>query len=250
MFNRNLLLACAAFGATVPPLAPAQSLRGSTESVERMYSFAVREGLPFYETGASVREAVREGQLVVLEESSDYELHRVAFPYALPATRRFLVDLAPSYRRRCGEPLVVTSGVRPETRQPRNSSTLSVHPTGMAVDLRRPDGACLRWLRRTLLELEGRGVIEATEEHHPAHFHIAVFGDDYTRYADNEAPHSAAMEPPRSREGVSVRYRVRSGDSLWLIAHRHDMSVRELIAANKLGHTTIKPGQTLIIPAH
>jgi len=52
----------------------------------------------------------------------------------------------------------------------------------MAVDLRKPDGKCLRWLRSTLLELEDTGVIEATEEHNPEHFHVAVFPTKYTRY--------------------------------------------------------------------
>ena len=44
-----------------------------------------------------------------------------------------------------------------------NSSKRSVHPTGMAIDLRRPTGKCLTWLRRTLVSLERSGVIEATE---------------------------------------------------------------------------------------
>jgi hypothetical protein len=54
---------------------------------------------------------------------------------------------------------------------------MSVHPTGMAVDLRRPSGRCLTWLRRTLLAAERRGAIEATEERHPPHFHVAVLPD-------------------------------------------------------------------------
>jgi hypothetical protein len=76
----------------------------------------------------------------------------------------------------------VTSAIRPESTQPSNASPRSVHPTGIAVDLRRPDGRCLTWLRGVLRSLEARGVIEATEEHWPAHFHVAVFGPRYQAY--------------------------------------------------------------------
>jgi hypothetical protein len=45
----------------------------------------------------------------------------------------------------------------------------------MAVDFRRPQNpACLTWLRRSLVDLEAAGVVEATEERHPPHFHVAV----------------------------------------------------------------------------
>lgn len=44
-------------------------------------------------------------------------------------------------------------------------------------------------------------------------------------------------------------YTVRSGDSLWLIAEQHDVSIRELTEANGLTITsTIHPGQSLTIP--
>jgi hypothetical protein len=146
-----------------------------------MYVYAVRGRLPFYDTGAEIRKAVRRGELVRLS-GAGYELHRVSFPFVRTSTRTFVNRLSRQYTRACGETLVVTSGVRPESRQPANSSARSVHPTGMAVDLRKPDGSCLSWLRETLLDLEGAGVIEATEERHPAHFHVAVFEGPYRRY--------------------------------------------------------------------
>jgi LysM repeat protein len=46
------------------------------------------------------------------------------------------------------------------------------------------------------------------------------------------------------------QYKVRAGDSLWSIAQKHDTSVRELIALNRLGNRKIRPGQVLIIPSH
>ena len=235
-----------------PRVVAAQSLRGSMASVERMYDHAVHDGLTFYETSSAVQWAAARGELVQLRTDRGYDLHRVMFPYVRPATFAFVDFLSGDYGRACGEPLVVTSGVRPESRQPANSSQRSVHPTGMAVDLRKPrDRKCLTWLRRELLTLEGNGVVEATEEHHPAHFHVAVFGDEFTKYAAQAQAeeHPTAMIIARAPE-FNKRYKVRPGDSLWSIAQRNATSVHELIAANRLGHARIRPGQTLIIPAH
>jgi hypothetical protein len=223
-------------------------------SVERMYNYAINDGLTFYETGTDVRWAAARGELVQLHSDHGYEMHRVAFPFVRPATLTFVERLASEYDRTCGEPLVVTSGVRPETRQPWNSSQRSVHPTGMAVDLRRPTGRCLGWLRRELLSMEGSGVIEATEEHHPAHFHVAVFANEYLRYAaaqgDERPPTAMIIARAPQTAPVARHYKVRAGDSLWSIAQQHATSVHELIAANRLGHSKIRPGQTLVIPSH
>jgi hypothetical protein len=178
-----ILTAVSAFALTPVRDVDAQSLRGSRASIERMYRHARREGLSFFQTPASVRRAVDARRLVRLEPNASYDLHQVTYPYVRPATRTFVRRIAEQYSAACGEPLVVTSGVRPATRQPANSTARSVHPTGMAVDFRKPQtGNCLRWLRETLLDLEGEGVLEATEEQSPAHFHVAVFSTEYTRY--------------------------------------------------------------------
>ncbi|HXT04793.1 MAG TPA: DUF5715 family protein, partial [Casimicrobiaceae bacterium] len=127
--------------------------------------------------------AVAAGYLVRLTPDSDFTLHSVAYPFVRPSTLTFVHRLAAEYVDECDEPMVVTSAVRPEDRQPGNSTAHSVHPTGMAVDLRKPDdGACRRWLRSTLLELEDDGVLEATEEFAPPHFHVAVYATPYRRY--------------------------------------------------------------------
>jgi hypothetical protein len=252
-FRATLVAIISVCGFPHPGLA--QSLRGSLASVERMYDYAVSDGLTFYETGNDVRWAAARGELVQFHSDHGYEMHRVAFPFVRPATLTFVEQFATNYVRTCGEPLVVTSGVRPEVRQPANSSKRSVHPTGMAVDLRRPTGGCLTWMRRELLSLEKTGVIEATEEHHPAHFHVAVFGSDYLRYAAmqaaNERPTAMIIaRAPQSEPVVARRYKVRAGDSLWSIAQQHSTTVQQLVAANRLGHKKIRPGQTLVIPAH
>jgi hypothetical protein len=155
----------------------AQSLRGSKAKVERAYQFARREGIEFNASRMDVRDGVKEGDYVRLQSGPNVRLKGVAVPYVLPATRDFVTRLAASYRKACRAPLVVTSAMRPTTLQERlpNGVAKSVHPTGMAVDLRVPGGSCRPWLRKTLLAESRSGTVDATEEHHPAHFHVIVF---------------------------------------------------------------------------
>jgi hypothetical protein len=155
-------------------LGGAQSLRGSRSSVNRMYNRAVSSDLTFLKTPTSLYEAVKDGALVPIGATDDLFLDHVKYPFVLPRTRTVLYDFAARYRASCGERLVVTSAARPQSEQPRNASKRSVHPTGMAVDFRRPAGPCLTFMRKGLLALEKQGVLEATEERHPVHFHIAV----------------------------------------------------------------------------
>lgn len=157
-----------------------------------MHRSAVRRGLDFYETSSQVRRAVARGELVALEGNRNYAVSNVRTPYVRPATRAFVTDLAAEYRRACGTRMVVTSATRPMSRRLANGSALSVHPTGMAIDLRRPTGRCLTWLRRTLLSAERRGVIEATEERRPPHFHVAVLPARYQKASASVARSSAS----------------------------------------------------------
>lgn len=182
----------------LPEPGAAQSLRGSHASVSLMYRRAVRGGLDFYETTTDVKRAVVRGELVRLNGNSHYRLANIGMPYVRPETKAFVLDLAADYHRACGAPLVITSATRPISRRLANSSELSVHPTGMAVDLRKPAGRCRTWLRRTLLAAERRGAIEATEERHPPHFHVAVLPPRYEKVA---SARSKPASSERSRGG-------------------------------------------------
>lgn len=236
--------------------AAAQSLRGSPASIDRMYNHARSNDITFYRTGTGVRSAARDGELVQMSGNDDYRLAGVSYPYALAATRTFVQRLGAQYREVCGEKLVITSGVRPTTLRLANSTDRSVHPTGMAVDLRKPRGGrCLSWLRETLMHLEREGVIEATEERRPPHFHVAVYPAPYRRYVSGSGG-SAETRTAAARGGSSsasrssrTTYRVRSGDSLWEIARRHDTTVDRLRSANDMRSNRIVAGQVLIIPA-
>jgi nucleoid-associated protein YgaU len=159
----------------------------------------------------------------------------------------------------------------------------------MAIDLRRSSrAACRSWLDRNLLTLEGEGVIEATKERHPPHYHIAVFPKPYVQFLASRgvAPEATATPAPaaeptevrvaavsekpqkisttqrsthiararakplasHSRKGA-LRVRVGHGDTLWSIAQRHGVSVAAVKRANHLRSSTLKTGQVLAIPA-
>jgi len=193
-------LALALPGAT----ARAQSLRGSRASLVRTHDYAARRDLRFHRTAAGVRRAASRGRFVRLGGNANYRLHGVSFPYVRPATRAFVLDLSRRYRKACGQRLVVTSAIRPRSAQPANASRLSVHPTGMAVDLRRPSGRCLTWLRRDLLAQERRGLIDGTEERRPAHFHVAVYA---APRAAAGAKKSAKQSTTKSRGGARATAR-------------------------------------------
>ena len=232
----GLLLSAVAYSAGV--LAePQQSLRGSQTSVQRQYNVAKRDGLEFVGNSGEIAALVESGALLRVRENSNIILHEVSYPYARPAAKLLLERLSGQYRRACGEKLTVTSLLRPIDQQPANASHRSVHPAGMAIDLRIPrHGRCRSWLQQTLLSLEGSGVLDVTRERWPPHYHIAVFSDPYLQYV--------ARLTNSTRE-----YSVRRGDTLSRIAAASGVSVAHLRAANGISGDLINIGQRLLIPA-
>ncbi len=226
--------------------AEGQTLRGSDASVRRSHKQALNHDFTFLSSPAQVRRFVDAGYLVPVRPNRDFTLHQVSFPYARPEVRTFIQRLSGQYRRACGEQLVVTSLTRVLTRQPRNASPLSVHPTGMAVDLRRSrSAACRRWLEDVLLYLEKARVLDATRERMPPHYHVVVYPRQYGAYVEN----LLARQRAQDRVAASDRYRVRSGDSLWTIARRHSTTVSRLRTANGLRGSRIYAGQVLTVPS-
>ena len=226
----------------------AQSLHGSTASINRMYHEAREEGFSFFASPRSVRRAVDAGYLVRLVADTNFTLHDVSFPFVRPAVRTFVERLGSQYAHACGETLEVTSAVRPSTVRLLNSVARSVHPTGMAVDLHKSERAeCRAWLRETLLELEGTGVLEATEEFSPPHFHVAVYPTPYHRYVTGLTG-SGGVRLASSGVVDVLHYRVREGDTLWDIARDHATSVDAIERANNLDSSIIQPGDSLVMP--
>jgi len=181
----------------------ARDLRGSPSSMRRQHAVAERNDFTFLRTAAQVREFVRKDRLEPVFTSNTVLVDDASFPYARPQVVLFVQRLAEQYHAATGYRLVVTSLTRPLNRQPRNAHPLSVHPAGMAVDLHVPGSASARrWLERTLLSLESRGLLDATREHYPSHYHVAVFPQRYEDYVeritgamDHVTPASDAEDP-------------------------------------------------------
>jgi LysM repeat protein len=246
----------------------AQALKGSTTAMRKQNKVAQAQDYSFLRTAGDVREFVEKGLLVPVRSNSALKLADVSFPYTRPPVKTFLERLAPQYKSACGEKLVVTSLTRPLSRQPSNASHLSVHPAGMAIDLRRSRrSSCRNWLENTLLSLEGKGVLEATRERRPAHYHVAIFPAPYLNYVSKLTGDTRLAE--RNAKGAPIKiaaaskpnyasvmpmadssptHKVRRGDTLWSIAKKHGVTVAELRQANNLKSSTIQPGQTLQIP--
>jgi LysM repeat protein len=214
----------------------AQSLSGSRASMQRQHQEAVRYGYSFIDNPQTVNQFVSSGYLVKVAATRQVDLHDVSYPYARPAVKLFVDRLSAQYFAACGEKMTVTSLTRPRNRQPANAASNSVHPTGMAVDLRiPPKGRCRSWLEGTLLALEGTGVLDVTRERNPAHYHVAVFTEAYENYVANLSE-------------TSQEYIVRRGDSLSRIASNTGTSIAQVRAANGLRGDLLQVGQKLQIP--
>ena len=237
-----LVLACLS-----PPPAQAASLIPTRPALLRQVQAARAHNFTYLDTRGDVDRFVRNGYLVSLPGNRDYYVKpTVSLPYARPEVKLFVERLAAQYRKACGERLVVTSLVRPKNLQPPNSSPLSVHPTGMALDLRvSDDRRCRSWLEWALVGLEDMGVLEAARERRPPHYHVVVFPRQYAAYVTARTGDRPAGTPSG---GDVLSYRVRRGDSLWTIARTHGTTVRTLQRANGLSSTRIRPSQVLKVP--
>jgi hypothetical protein len=258
------LLLVALAGSARPAPVASQSLKGSPASVDRQARAAQEHDFSFLTTGKRVQAFVDQGLLVRVRSGTDVELHGVSYPYARPEVALFVERLGSQYHSACGERLVVTSLTRPTSHQPRNASERSVHPTGMALDIRYSRSAsCRKWLEGVLLGLEKGGVIEATRERFPPHYHIAVFPRQYRSYVDgldrggttrvaSAAPapsspaHASRTAAPTAAEVAA--YKVRRGDSLWTIARAYGTTVDDLRSRNNLRNSRILAGQVIEVP--
>ena len=183
------------------------TLRGSRASMQRQNRIARAEDFSFLRTPAQVSRFAGSGYLVEVPDGEDYRV-LASWPYARPVVRDFVGILAAGYRAACGERLVVTSLTRPSGQQPGNASPLSVHPAGMAVDLRVSQrAACVDWLEAELLRLEADGRLDATREFRPPHFHVAVFPESFAELVAARAADSARLAEAEAAAAADVAYR-------------------------------------------
>lgn len=170
--------------AAIVGTAEASGLRGSPASMRNQHAVALSEDYTFLRTPSQVRHFAAEGRLDTVPGNADYRVNKVSFPYARPEVVSFIERLAREYHHETGELLVVTSLTRPTVNQPGNAHKLSVHPAGMAVDLRVPFRPSQReWLEERLLAFEAAGVLDVTRERNPPHYHVAVFPGEFREWA-------------------------------------------------------------------
>lgn len=179
------------------------TLRGSPSSMVRQNKVAKEQDYTFLRTPGQVGRFVAEGYLERVESNEDLEVNAgVSFPYARPEVHTFVRRLAAQYREGCGERLVITSLMRPLSEQPGNAHPLSVHPAGMALDLRISSSAtCRSWIEGTLLSLERKGLLDVTRERRPPHYHVAVFPG---KYAEHVAKLTAEEEERRAAAAAAA----------------------------------------------
>ena len=239
------LILLSALNAIIVTDASAQSLRGSRASLDRQNAQAIRHDFTYLRESRQLRRFVSAGLLVPIRGNHDFRLKDVSFPVSRPEVKLFIKRLSRQYRAACGEQLIVTSLTRPLANQPRNASPLSVHPTGMALDLRRPrNRTCRRWIEDTLLHLEGRGVLDATRERQPPHYHVALFPREYAAHVARIRTRSDRAAPTLD----GLRHTVSHRDTLWLLSRRYGTTIRAIQRANDLISSVIHPGQVLRIP--
>ena len=244
------------------------SLRGSSQSLDRQQRAARHSRLKLHHSGREVLRSVRAHKLVTVTPNRYLQLANVSYPYAHPDLKQLISTLSRLYWRSCRAPLVVTSLTRPKREQPRNASHRSVHPAGIAVDLRVPPSECRKWLRDTLSSWERAGLIEATREKRPPHFHVVAFPHKINtqRLAQLRGGSQSSKTKKGSQRRVAKRraakrhaakgsrklrrYKVKRGDSLWKLSRRWRVSQASIKKVNRLRSSRIDYGQVLLIPRH
>ena len=153
--------------------------------------YAKDSGYEFAATEDRLVEMVEEGMLVELEENASLKFNNVSRPYVLPVVAEFVYRLADQYNygQRCG-PLVLNGAARDVAFQQTmgNGSKKSVHPAGMALDIKSTDLAlrCQVWLEETLLDIEAAKRIDVTKEvsGEAPHYHVTVAIHEYEAWLE------------------------------------------------------------------
>lgn len=166
-------------------------LKGSVASLIKQNIEADQSNLTRIANAAELKQFKDLGLLVPIPQTPGVIIDpRLDTQYRLvrPWTAKFLSKLGKSFKKRFGTNLQVNSAVRTIERQeeiarsnknaaPTEGDTRSSHLTGASVDIAKKPltSTQRRWLRAQLKSLERNDLIEATEEHYQAVFHIMVF---------------------------------------------------------------------------
>lgn len=153
------------------------SLKGGlySTSAQQRYS-ALLWQLPMTVTNADYAALVKNGTFVCLEDGPYLEVI-AKLNCVRPETAQFVETMAHDYTSAACGRLVITEASRLTTVKPRGSSPDTVHPFGMAVDIRllRIEPRCADWIRTYVLEKEALKLIDGTEHvGTQLHMHLVV----------------------------------------------------------------------------
>lgn len=164
-------------------------LKGSRESLQKQNEVARKLNLPRVENIEQLEKLKQKGILVSIPESVLVdERIPTEFRFVQLTTARYIDDLAVRFINTFGRQLQVNSAVRTVDYQkelqkvnqnaaPIYGDRASTHTTGSTIDIGKKglSEEELDFLRKEFLFLEGRNLIEATEEWSQLVFHIMVF---------------------------------------------------------------------------
>ena len=166
-------------------------LRGTHASLVRQNERDRAEGLTRIKDEAQLEAMVHDHDLVALPVSGNVQVDpRLAQDrrYTRPWTAQFMRQLGRSFAHQFGEPLVITSAVRPASYQerlmwrngnaaPANGAIASPHEFGATVDIGKKGMTAreMAWMRGYLLPLQEAGQIDVEEEFYQACFHVTVY---------------------------------------------------------------------------
>ncbi len=153
------------------------SLKGGlySTSAQQRYS-ALLWQLPMTVTSADYAALVKNGTFVCLEDGPYLEVI-AEWKCVRPETAQFVQTMARDYTAAACGRLVVTEAGRLTKVKRRGSSPDTVHPFGMAVDIRlvRIEPRCADWIRTYVLEKEALKLIDGTEHFGTQlHMHLVV----------------------------------------------------------------------------
>ncbi len=168
----------------------AQSLRGSKKSEKIQNKKADESDLSRIKNDTELARMKKNGRLVHINTKHvkvDNDL-KPKYRYVRPWTNVFLSDMGKAFYDSFGVSLQVNSAVRTVLHQKKLCKTncnaadvsgprASSHLTGATVDIAKIglSKIQLKWVRKYLLNMESKKLIEATEEHAQLVFHVMVF---------------------------------------------------------------------------
>jgi hypothetical protein len=169
----------------------AQSLQGSPESMQKQNQEADKENLSRIKNDAELARMKNKKLLVHLPVNKTIRIDprlEEKYRWCRPWTSEFLIHLGSDFYAHMGNQIQINSAVRTISYQrvlqrknpnaaPTGGIEASSHLTGSTIDIAKKHMTRgeIRWMRKYLLSLEERNLIEATEEFNQTVFHIMVF---------------------------------------------------------------------------